>query len=109
MTLNDFLHEIQNQHYATIINFKLFLNVLDSHASLENVSFIQKNQSIDVFLSPLVTTLVLSFHEFNGNFAKLENLLSIETLVLCHVGLQSVAQIDFGNLKLLKYLDLSHN
>ena len=40
MTLNDFLHEIQNQHYATIINFKLFLNVLDSHASLENVSFI---------------------------------------------------------------------
>ena len=76
---------------------------------LEDVNFVQLNKSLDIFLNPLLVSLDLSHNEFNGNFSMLAMLERIEMLVLRHVGLQSMGQINFEAFTRLMHLDLSFN
>jgi Leucine-rich repeat (LRR) protein len=77
---------------------------------MENVNFLTRNYSFEIFFSLNLKSIDLSNNSLSTNhFQYISKMYQLEVLELCQVGLQSMAQINFTNLPKLIKINLSFN
>jgi Leucine-rich repeat (LRR) protein len=78
--------------------------------NLENVNFLTRNYSFEIFFSLNLKSIDLSNNNLSSYYYQyIGKMFQLETLELRQVGLQSMAQINFTNLTKLIKIDLSFN